>query len=36
MYQFVRMCGLFHPLPAVTCDLLLECLEIISGCEPSP
>uniref|UniRef100_A0A7S0XA11 EF-hand domain-containing protein n=1 Tax=Mantoniella antarctica TaxID=81844 RepID=A0A7S0XA11_9CHLO len=30
--QFVRMCGLFHPLPAVTCDLLLECLEIISGC----
>ena len=23
--QFVRMCGLFHPMPNVMCELLLEC-----------
>ena len=28
--QFVRMCGLFHPMPNVMCELLLECTEIIA------
>jgi len=30
--QFVRLCGLFHPLPNVCCDFLLESVEIIAGC----
>jgi hypothetical protein len=29
--QFVRLSGMYHPLPNVLCDLLLECMEIISG-----
>lgn len=29
--QFVRLSGMYHPLPNVLCDLLLECTEIISG-----
>lgn len=30
--QFVRLCGLYHPLPNILCDLLIECLELISFC----
>ena len=29
--QFVRLCGLYHPVPAVMCDLLLECIQIIAS-----
>ena len=34
--QFVRMCGLFHPMPNVMCELLLECTEIIAACMSGP
>ena len=32
--QFVRMCRLFHPMPNVMCELLLECTEIIADVCP--
>ena len=28
--QFVRLAGMYHPLPNVMCDLLIECVEIIA------
>lgn len=34
--QFVRLCGLFHPMPNVMCDLLLECMEIVAACMSGP
>ena len=34
--QFVRLCGLYHPMPAAMADLLLEAMEMTAACVSGP